>query len=409
MWSFGDGGSAVGARVRHVFRNPGWQTVTVTATSDANTVSIRHRSIHVASSSSEVANTAAGTASYTTQPVRQQLFGLSASGRLTQHVSKTGGSWSVRALPGTPSPRSAVTALNYADAASRMTQHVYFRGADGALAETWGRGTTWKTARIGGRPGASSPIVAALAATGGMLTPHVFSVAAGGRLVAATRGSSGWSHRTLPGRPAPATSLAVAATVRRGAVRLHLFFLDRAGRLRDDVYAGGRWRQTVVRSSRPPAPGSALAAAAFGPDGSVAHVFYLDRSGALVDARSRGRGWRTHVLPGEPAASSRLLAQTYLPTSVTAASSRLSLGVFYLTAEGDPAQTSYAPTTSATPHWSASTLGGTGDALLGVSAYPDGVQGQQLFYRFGTAVYDNAYTPVNGSWYPGRIPGSAAR
>jgi hypothetical protein len=104
-----------------------------------------------------------------------------------------------------------------------------------------------------------------------------------------------------------------------------------------------------------------------------------------------------------------LLAQTYLPTSVAAASSRLSLSVFYLTARGDPAKTSYAPTTSTTPRWVASTLGGTGDALLAASAYPDGVQGQQLFYRFGTTVYNNAYTPVNGGWYPAPLPGTAAR
>jgi hypothetical protein len=408
VWSFGDGGSAVGAHVTHVFRNPGPQTVTVTATSNRNTVRTRHRSIRVVSGSSAVTNTPDGAEFFTTQPVRQQLFGLSAGGALTEQES-TGGSWTVRTLPGTPSAHSAVTALNYADSSDRMTQHVYFRDADGALAETSGSGTTWRTASIGGQLSATSPIVAALTDAGRRLTPRVFSVNTHGQLTEAIRNGSRWSIRTLPGNPSPTTSLAVTDVVRRGAVQVHLFYLDRGGRLQDLVRVGNRWRPRRVTGSRQPAPGSSLAAAAFGPDGSVVHVFYLDRTGALVETRSHGRGWSSRVLPGAPAPSSRLLAQPYLPTSVAASSSRLSLNVFYLTADGDPAKTSYAPATSTTPRWVANTLGGTGDALLGASAYPDGVQGQQLFYRFGTTVFDNAYTPVNGGWYPAPMPGTAAR
>jgi hypothetical protein len=171
------------------------------------------------------------------------------------------------------------------------------------------------------------------------------------------------------------------------------------------VLAGGRWRTSALSGVRAPAPTSSLAAVAFGPDGRELHVFYLDGGGALVDARSAGRGWTARGLPGAPAPSSRLLAQTYLPTSVNAASSRLALNVFYLSPTGGPAQTSFAPAASGTPHWVANTLGGTGDALLGISAYPDGVQGQQVFYRAGAALYDNAYTPVNGGWYPALMPG----
>jgi hypothetical protein len=410
VWSFGDGGSAIGAHVRHVFRSPGPQTVTVTATSNLNTVRSWHRSIRVVSGSSAVANTPDGAEYYTTQPVRQQLFGVSARGALTEQKSTTGGPWTVRTLPGTPSAHSAVTALNYANSSYRMTQHVYFRDARGALAETDGSGRSWETTRIGGRPAAASPIVAALTSRGLKLIPRVFAVNTDGQLIEAVRHRSRWSIRTLPGKPSPTTSLAVTDVVRHGAVEAHLLYLDRCGQLRDDVRRiDHRWRRRAVTGSRQPAPGSSLAAVGFGPQGRVLRVFYLDRTGALVEARSRARGWSSRVLPGAPARSSRLLAQTYLPTSVTASSSRLILSVFYLTADGDPAQTSHAPTTPETPHWVATTLGGTGDALLGASAYPDGVQGQQLFYRFGTAVYDNAYTPVDGGWYPSRMPGSAAR
>jgi Fungal fucose-specific lectin len=301
-----------------------------------------------------------------------------------------------------------VTALNYADSSYRMTQHVYFRDATGALAETTGSGTTWSTATIGGQLGASSPIVAVLTDAGGTLTPHVFGVSADGQLIEAVRTDSTWSIRTLPGEPSPTTSLSATVAVRRGAVEVHLFYVDRDGQLQENAYVDGRWRQTPVTVSRQPAPGSSLAATAFGPDGGVVHVFYLVGTGALVDAMSRGGAWSARVLPGAPALSSRLLAQAYLPTAVTASSSRLSISVFYLTASGDPAASSYAPTISTSPRWTATTLGGTGEALLAASAYPDGVQGQQLFYRFGAAVYDNAYSPVHGSWYPARMPGSAA-
>lgn len=408
LWAFGDGGSAIGANVTHVFRNPGWQTVTVTATSNLGTVRSRHLSVHVVSASATVANTPEGAASYTTQPVRQQLFGLSAAGALTAQES-TGEGWSVRSLPGTPSAESAVTALNYANSAYEMTQHVYFRDAGGALAETSGHGSSWSSARVGGRLAAASPIVAALTDAGTGLVPHVFAVSRGGRLLEAVRRGSGWSIRTLPGSPSPSTSLATALVVRHGEVQVHLLYVDNLGRLQDDVRSGGRWRRRPVGGSPRPAPDTSLAAAAFGPDGRTLHVFFLDRAGALRDSTLRGGHWSSRRLPGQPAPASRLLAQAYLPTSVTAAASRLSLSVYYLTADGDPAATAYAPTTSRTPRWAASTLGGDGDALLGASAYPDGVQGQQLFYRFGTAVYDNAYTPVNGGWYPGLMPGTASQ
>jgi len=55
---------------------------TVTATSNLDTVSSRHLSILVVSGSSAVANTPDGAEYYTTQPVRQQLFGLSSAGEL---------------------------------------------------------------------------------------------------------------------------------------------------------------------------------------------------------------------------------------------------------------------------------------------------------------------------------------
>jgi hypothetical protein len=236
----------------------------------------------------------------------------------------------------------------------------------------------------------------------------VFALGADGRLIEAVGVRSRWALHTVPAAPSAGTALAAAAVVRRDAVHLHVFFVDRRGRLSQAVLARGRWRASALTGVRPPAPTTSLAAAAFGRGGRVVHVFYLDAGGALVDARSGGQGWTSHVLPGVPARSSRLLAQTYLATSVNAASSRLALNVFYLSPTGGPAQTSFAPAASGTPHWVANTLGGTGDALLGISAYPDGVQGQQVFYRAGAALYDNAYTPVNGGWYPALMPGRVA-
>ena len=192
-------------------------------------------------------------------------------------------------------------------------------------------------------------------------------------------------------------------------MKVHLLYLDRQGRVRDDVLSGDRWRARRAGGAARPAPGSSLAAAAFGRDGGVLHVFFLDRTGALRDSTVRGRRWSSRRLPGrartvEPAARPDLPADLGHGIGEPAQPRRL-----LPHRQRHPATTSYAPATSTTPRWTASTLGGDGDALLGASAYPDGVQGQQLFYRFGTAVYDNAYTPANGSWYPGLMPGSASQ
>ena len=188
----------------------------MTATSNLGTVRSRHRSVHVVSASATVANTPEGAASYTTQPVRQQLFGLSSAGALTAQEST--GEWSVRTLPGTPSAESAVTALNYADSSWTMTQHVYFRDAGGALAETSGHGSSWRTAKVGGRLAAASPIVAALTDSGTGLVPHVFAVSRGGRLIEAVRGGSRLVDPD-PARRTVADHLAGDGRSSRGAAR----------------------------------------------------------------------------------------------------------------------------------------------------------------------------------------------
>lgn len=398
FWSFGDGGSATGAHPVHVFRNPGWQTVTVTATSTRNTVNMAHLSIDVVGSSRTSATTPAGAHYYTTQPVHQQLFLLSDSGALTQEYYN-GSSWSDTTLPGTPATGSDLAALNFANADWQPTQHVYFRDTSGALAETTGDGTNWATATIAGSPAAHSPIVAALDTSGSTLQPDVFYLDTQDRLAESSLAGS-WTTRTVPGKVATTSPLAVTDYVHGGTAEIKVFDLTPSGHLAVDTWTGSTWQHAAIRGALTPASTTGLAVLPSGTDGAQLQLFFVDTAGRLAHAVYRDGGWSMQQLPGTPASGGRLFAANYLSPS-----GDLNPQVYFLTPNGDPADTH---ATSGSGRWITGTLGGVATRLLGAEAYPDGVQGQQFFMAENSDVYDNAYTPVNGTWYPAPLPGTAA-
>jgi hypothetical protein len=397
-WAFGDGGSATGAQVKHVFRNPGWQTVTVTATSNTGKVAITHQSIRVDGTSTKITATPEGAHYYTTQPVTRNFFVNHPDGSLSQYYFD-GTSWSYHTLPGDLAKNSDVAALNYAASPDwAMTQHAFFRGSDGALAQTSGSGATsdeWTTTSLSGKPAANSQIVAATVPDGDQTRPEVFYINSAGRLaMSTTTGDDTWSTTTLPGHPAGGSPLAVVDHAVGGTVQPQVFFINASGKLAMLTGSGDDWTSKPITGSQLPASTTDLAATAYGKNGSKTHVFFTDTHGRLAQAAGGGKGWTMKQRPGRPAHDSQLLATSYLSTDGT-----LDLRAFFITANGDPAET-----TKTSNGWATDTLGGTASSLLGISAYPDGVQTMDLMESDNGTFYENDYTPVNGTWYPAPLP-----
>ena len=106
-----------------------------------------------------------------------------------------------------------------------MQPHIFFRSADGDLAQTYRSGAAWATQTLAGRPAPGSALVATTAAAraGGLLAPdipEVFYFNHAGRLTQSYERGATWLTKTLPGPSATDLgSLALADTAGDGHAR----------------------------------------------------------------------------------------------------------------------------------------------------------------------------------------------
>ncbi|MFZ0216017.1 MAG: PKD domain-containing protein, partial [Candidatus Dormiibacterota bacterium] len=402
LWTFGDGGSATGANVTHAFRNAGRQTVTMTATSNFTTARTSTMNIDVVDQGGPTASTPNGPEYYTTQPVDQQLFHTSSSGALSQEYWD-GTKWSDQTLAGSPASGTPPTALNYANANDQMTQHVFFRAASGQLTQSSLGASGWVTQTLPGMLRQGSPVAAALDEQSGTLLPDVFYVNASGSLAETSQGASGtWVTTTLPGDPAAATALTVTDQVVGGLLQQDLFYIDASGNLATTLWNGRAWQSGALLGSVKPSPATGLSAAAYGADGRDLYVFFTDATGRLAAAVYEGaqQAWTVRRLAGSTRAGGAIWSTEYLASASTGS---LALEVFYLTPSGAVGNTALSGST-----WTTSTLPGTATRLLGASAYPDGVQGQNVFFAGGSAVELDSFNPQTGTWTEVTLPGSTS-
>ncbi|MBF9066936.1 PKD domain-containing protein [Streptacidiphilus fuscans] len=396
-WTFGDGRDTNTATrsVDHVFPGPGVYTVTLTATSSLGTATVRTWTVDVSGSSSTVVDVPDPSLWYSARLVDQYLIAPAGDGTLAAETSD-GVDWLRQTVPGQPSPvvpahAPAVASLGWSDpaAADARTPHAFYRAADGTLAETSLGSGGWTTTTLPGSPAPGSAIVAAVvdgdgnAAKGGSLTPEVFFYAADGRLAETVEHQGDWTTSELPGPPVPGAargSLAIAAT---GGTAVALFRHAGEGVLTVTQNTSGAWTSERIGSRFPIAHDSALSAVTEA-TGRVA-AFYTDAQGRLTEATSIGHGgWSVTELPGSPAAGTPLTATTALLPSATAvpgSTGATGVEVSYLTASGAPGLTAWDGSS-----WSAVTLPGTADGLVGVSAYPQYGHPQQVFMTQGSGL-----------------------
>jgi len=409
LWTFGDGGTATGPDASHAFTSAAPQTVTMTATSSLGTVTTRTLNLAVVAPSAATASTPSNTVWYSTTPVDQLLFLPTATGALAAE-SWNGARWLHGVLPGQTDGGSALTALDYPDANDVMQPHIFFRSADGGLAQTYRSGAVWATQSVAGRPARGSALVATTAAAraGRHLAPdipEVFYFNQRGRLTQSHEHGATWLTKTLPGPSATNLgSLALADTASDGHLATYVFYIDVQGSLTvasstDPASPRARWQSTSVMPAGSVSATSQLAAISTGPNGDQACVFSIATDGKLAAATSgpSGGAWTVSELAGTPAPQSSLLAANYLLPS-----GALGEEVFYLTASGQPAATSWAANTQ-----QATTLPGTATAILGASDYPAPGQPQRLFLGNGTNITVDAAPTAGGLWTASKLPGAA--
>jgi hypothetical protein len=399
LWTFGDGVTASGPVISHVFGDAGLYTVAMTATSSLGTATTRTWNIDVTSGSSAVASTQGDQVWYTTSPLLQDVYTAASSGALSEE-SWDGASWLDQSIPGQASSAATAT-LNYPGADDQVVPQVFFRAADGTLAQTSGGDGDWSTSELAGQPSASSAIAASTvndASSPRGAAPDVFYFTSSGQLTESSGVGGNWTTQALPG---PATSqqgaLAVADAAGLGHPSQLLFYVNSDGSSLTVTSSGaGGWHSARIRSPFGVAAGTPLSAISAGPGGLVQSVFFIDGHGQVAQASSAlGSGvWVVTELPGPAASAASLTSVNY-----QLASGQTSAEVFYLDSSGQPVAD-----TQTGLSWHAATLPGTATGILGAGAYPAAGGAQQLFLASGSGVAEDSAPTAGGSWTSSSLP-----
>ena len=397
LWTFGDGVTATGRLVSHVFGDPGLYTVTMTATSSFGTATTSTWNIDVVSPSSAVASTQSDQVWYTSTPLLQDLYRGSPSSGLTEEFWD-GASWLDQQIPGQPSS-SYTAALNYPAANDALEPQVFFRAADGTLAQTSGGDGNWSSSELTGQPAAASAIVATTVndpASPRGAAPVVFYFDSSGRLSESSGVGGSWTSQVLPVAPtSQPSSLALADATLGGAPRQEVFYLH-SGQLTVATSGTRGWRTRQIRSSLGIAAGSSLAALTSGPDGLEVGVFFIDRAGqpAVATSADGAGAWVVRQLPGPAAGSGGLTAVSY-----QLADGSTTPEVFYADTAGQPVQIA-----AAGPAWHSTVLPGQATSILGAAAFPAAGGPQRLFVADQGAVTEDASATAGGSWTASSLP-----
>jgi PKD repeat protein len=402
-WAFGNGeyepnGAASGSVVQHVFADPGLQTVSMIATSNLGTITVRTLNVDVVTSSSALISTPSDALYYPYTPVAQSLFTTGPSGGLAEE-SWDGASWLDEDLPGDVAAGSPLATLQYKNSADVFEPHVFARSADGALTEISADNGAWSAANLPESVARGSAIAATTIAASTARSvsaaprprayPAVFSYDSAGQLTEAYQYGSGWRTAVLPVPPSGQKALSAATSFAGPVPQTQVFSAGRRGALLVTSLQAGGWRTAVVASGTRIAAGSALAAVSSPAAGSGPAVFFVDQAGHLaVASQGAGGAWSVQQVSATPVSpSGTLLATDYVPSSGSPRPE-----VFALSASGQPL-VSYADGGS----WRTEALPGTGTSLLALGDYAVPGSPQEVFFRTAQGIEQDSNSSASGS------------
>ncbi|WP_051451069.1 PKD domain-containing protein [Actinospica robiniae] len=400
-WTFGDGrdNNVTGAHVSHVFQRPGLYTVTLTVTSNLDTVSFRTWNVGVGANGSAVSSVPSNDVWYTTVPVEQYLFTASSGGDLAVD-SWDGASWLQQTVPGSAAAGSSVTGLTYSDgdAGYATVPHAFYQASGGGLGETYSGVNGWTSLSLPGQPAADSAVAATAAdPVSGIkptlnVTPSLYFFDANGALNQTTEANGWWSSAAISAVATKSPQALAAASTGGLTAAQDVFYLDTHGRLSEATNLTGSWVNLPVPTGKlGVAAGTTLAAAST--SAQQVDVFFTDAAGKLAVADSSLPGiWSVHELSATPAGSA-LTASNYLTASGSTADE-----VSYLTSSGATAVTTWDGKQGQT-----TALPGTATSIAAVSGNVVPGMPQQVFLdNAGQLGVDSAATA--GAWSYADLP-----
>lgn len=398
VWAFGNGeyepnGTATGAVVQHVFADPGRQTVSMIATSNLGTITVRTLQVDVVTGSSALVSTPSNALYYTYAPVSESLFTSGPSGGLAEE-SWDGAGWLDQNLPGDVAAGSPLATLQYKDSRDVFEPHVFARSTTGSLIEATPADGAWSTTTLPGSVAPTSAIVATTIAPGTAAEPAypaVFRYDAAGQLTETYLAGRAWQTDVLPAPPGNVGALAVATSFRGPVPVTQVYSVSRQGRLVVTSGLAGRWSSRAVPSHTPAAPATTLAAVSSPAEGSPAAVFFTDQAGHVAEASqdATGRDWNvseisaTAVAPG-----GTLLAANYVPSSGSPQPD-----VFALSTSGQPLLIA-----SDDGSWATQALPGTATGLLAPGDYAVPGSPQGVFFSTSAGIEEDSNSSGSGAW-----------
>jgi hypothetical protein len=408
-WAFGNGeyepnGAATGQVVQHVFADPGRQTVSMIATSNLGTITVKTLNVDVVSGSSAVVSTPSDALYYAYTPVTQSLFADRPSGGLAEE-SWDGAGWLDENLPADVAAGSPLAALQYKNASDVFEPHVFARSTAGRLIEATPASGAWSTVTLPGSVAPASAIVAmtiAPGSTSGPASPAVFSYDAAGQLTETYGVGGAWMTAVLPAPRGDLGSLAVATSFQGRVPVPQVYSVSRQGWLVVTSQVAGRWRSIVVPSGTKIAPATSLAAVSSPTDGSSAAVFFVDQAGYVSEASqgANGWGWTVHQISAASVVpSSTLLATNFVPSSGSPQPE-----VFALSTSGQPLLIS-----ANGGEWATQSLPGTASSLLGLGDYAVPGSPQGVFFSSAQGIEEDGNPSGSSSWaLTGPLPDTPA-
>ena len=397
-WAFGNGeyepnGTATGQAVQHVFADPGRQTVSMTATSNLGTITVKTLTVDVVAGSSALASTASDALYYAYTPVAQTLFVNRPSSGLAEEIWD-GAGWLDENVPGDVAAGSPVADLQYKNSGGVLEPHVFARSAAGSLIEATPASGAWSAVTLPATVARGSAIVATTIAAGSTSEPAypaVFSHDAAGQLTETYGVGGAWKTAVLPAPPGSGGALAVATSFQGGLPVPQVYSVSRQGWLVVTSRLAGHWRSTVVPARIKIAPAASLAAVSSPADGRAPAVFFADQAGRVAEASQggAGRGWTVReisaaaVTPG-----STLLATNFVPST-----GGPQPDVFALSTSGQPLLIS-----SAGGAWATQTLPGTATSLLAQGDYAVPGSPQGVFFTSAQGIEEDSNPSGSGAW-----------
>jgi PKD repeat protein len=251
---------------------------------------------------------------------------------------------------------------------------------------------TWNVSVLGGSSAATAVPSNAVWFATTPVNEYLFLPSAGG-LAAETWDGANWLRLAVPGQPATGSGLAALSypdPAAADAMTPHAYFRTGVGGLAETYLAASGW-VTQPLPGQPAASSAILAATTASGDPAV---FFTGTGGHLAESAEQAGGWLTRTLPGTPAAS---------PGAIALAATASGLRIFSAGRTG-----MLTVTTQTGTGWRATPLPARAAPGSWLTAVTTPAGQARVVFRGSHGALADLTEAGTGQWRPGQLPGAPA-